>query len=276
MKFKDIKSFNNYTQVREPKHELIDIGEYPSDFLQSSPSVYPDFYRISIKYGLEDEKEKGFMYFSSPNEEIHWKTDTPWVGYFINIREELITKYHHLEYSFLKYGLHEPLFLKKEEEKLITELFEKALLEYQKENFSMNILIAYCNLMFAHIAEFYERQFGERKASQIKLVDDFLALLKTYYQKQKGERIVQPSVNYFANKLHVTSNYLGDLVKFHTGQPAISHIHSYIIDTAKLMIGANNDSIAEIAYQLGFEYPNYFSRLFRKQTGMTPSKFRQK
>ncbi len=274
MKFKDIKSFNAYTKVRLPKHDLIDIGEYPSDFLKSSPPVFPNFYRISIKYGLEAEKEKGFMYFSSPNQAIHWKTDSPWIGYFININEELITKYHHLEYSFLNYGLHEPLFLMKSEEKLISELFVKALYEYKKKNFSINILVAYCNLMFAHIAGFYKRQFGERNSTQIKLVDDFFALLKTYYESQKNETVVQPSVNHFANELSVTSNYLGDLVKFHTGQPALSHIHQYIIDTAKLMIQEKNKSIAEIAYQLGFEYPNYFSRLFRKQTGFTPSKFR--
>ncbi|MEO1055271.1 MAG: hypothetical protein AAFX87_31890 [Bacteroidota bacterium] len=99
MKFDSISSFNTYTNLRLPKSDLIDIGEYPNDFLLSSPPVYPNFYRISIKYGLENDKEKGYMYFSSPNQPIKWETATPWKGFFINITEDLISNNQHLEYS---------------------------------------------------------------------------------------------------------------------------------------------------------------------------------
>lgn len=271
MKFDTIQSFNEYTNIRSPKTDLIDIGAYPKDFLLSSPPVYPNFYRISIKYGLEDDKEKGFMYFSSPNQPIEWKTDTPWQGFFINISARLISNNQHLEYSFLNYGLHEPLYLKKEEEVIVTQLFKAVLEEYNKEIFSKDLILAYCNLIFAHVAQFYKRQFGERKEQYNQLVNDFFNLLENYYHTQ--EPVPQPSVNYFANQLNITPNYLSDVIKFHSGKPALEHIHNHVIEEAKVLLLQKNYSIKEIAFRLGFEYPNYFSRLFNKSTGLSPSQF---
>ena len=249
------------------------IGSYSKEFLLASPPVYPNFYRISIKYGLENQKSKGFMYFSSPNQPIAWETKTPWTGYYIQITEDLISNYQHLEYSFLSYGLHEPLYLKTEEETIVTQIFESALKEYVKEDFSMNLLIAYCNLLFAHVSKFYERQFGKREEKYNILVNNFFNLLNSYYDTN-NHSIVQPKVTYFAKKLNVTPNYLSDLIKFHTGKPVLEHIHLQIIDTAKSRLKSNNHTISEVAYGLGFEYPNYFSRLFRKTTGKSPSSFR--
>ncbi|MEM9391614.1 MAG: helix-turn-helix domain-containing protein [Bacteroidota bacterium] len=274
MKLQSIASFNEYTNARKPAHPFVDVGEYPKDFLLSSPPVYPNFYRISIKYGLENDSEKGFMYFSSPNQAIEWSTDVPWKGYYINITEDLISNNQHLEYSFLNYGLHEPLFLKHEEETAITYLFKEAHAEYSKASFSMDILLAFCNLIFAHVAQFYKRQFGERKESYSALVNDFFSLLDSYYDPTlKDDKVVQPSVNYFANRLNVTPNYLSDVIRFYTGKPALDHIHQHIVNMAKSLLNEKRSTISEIAYQLGFEYPNYFSRLFRKVTGVSPSRF---
>ena len=104
MKLKDITSFNQYTRARPPKHQWIDIGSYPRDFLLTSPPVRPNFYRISIKYGLEGEKGRGFMYFSSPNQPIAWETKIPWTGYYLQITEDIISNHQHLEYTFLTVG----------------------------------------------------------------------------------------------------------------------------------------------------------------------------
>lgn len=272
MKFKSIKSFNEYTKNKPPKSDLIDIGEYPNTFLLASKPVFPNFYRISIKYGLEDDKTNGFMYFSSPNQPIEWQTETPWNGFYINITEDLISNNQHLKYSFLHYGLHEPLFLKREEEIIITKHFKSALNEYNKQHFSIDLVLAYCNIIFAHVAQFYERQFGERKEQNNQLVDNFFYLLENYYKKDKES--VQPSVKFFANQLNVTPNYLSDVIKFYSGKPALDHIHDHIVKVAKHLLLQRNNTIQEIAYKLGFEYPNYFSRLFRKSTGVSPSKFR--
>ncbi|MEM9681449.1 MAG: hypothetical protein AAF901_14085, partial [Bacteroidota bacterium] len=141
MKLKDIQSFNQYVKARPPKHEWIDIGSYSDKFLLISPPVYPNFYRISIKYGLENEKTRGFMYFSSPNQPIEWETETPWTGYYIQMTEDIISNYQHLEYSFLTYGLHEPLYLEKDEEAIVTQLYKDVLREYENEAASMHLLV---------------------------------------------------------------------------------------------------------------------------------------
>lgn len=271
MIIESIESFNKYTNNTQPKSNVLDIGEYPDSFLLSSKPVYLNFYRISIKYGLEDDKTKGFMYFSSPNQPIEWETDTPWIGFYINITEELISTHQFLNYSFLNYGLHEPLFLDNDEESSITQHFKSALNEYNKDQFSLDLVLAYCNIIFAHVAQCYARQFGERKEQYNQLVNDFFELLKNYYNN--NELVIQPSVNYFAKQLNITSNYLSDVVKYHSGRPALEHIHDHIIEVAKVQLLEKNHSIKEIAYNLGFEYPNYFSRLFRKSTGITPSQF---
>lgn len=273
MRFESIEKFNTYTHARDPKHELLDIGQYPEDFLLSSPAVYPNFYRISIKYGLENDKDKGYMYFSSPNQPIEWKTDTPWNGFYINITEDLISNNQHLKYSFLNYGLHEPLFLKKEEEALITQQFKAALEEYNKDVFSLDLLLAYCNLIFAHVAQCYKRQFGEKKEQYSQLVNGFISLLDNYYAHNMDSETVRPSVSYFANQLNVTPNYLSDVIKFYTGKPALEHIHQHIVKVAKSLLVQKRFTVSEIAYRLGFEYPNYFSRLFRKIAGVSPSHF---
>ncbi len=270
MKFESIKSFNNYTNSRITKSDLIDIGKYPSNFLSSSKPVYPNFYRVSIKYGLEENKTNGFMYFSSPNQPIEWQTDKPWKGFYINIKEDLISNNQHLKYSFLNYCLHEPLFLKSDEEVIISQHFKSALSEYQKENFNIDLVLAYCNIIFAHVAECYAREFKEQKEQHNKLVTDFYNLLEKYYTE---ETAIQPSVTYFANLLSVTPNYLSDVIKFHSGKPALEHIHNHIINQAKILLHQNKNSVKETAHKLGFEYPNYFSRLFKKTTGLSPSKF---
>ncbi len=273
MKIDSIKLFNEYTYNRPPKHDFIDIGEYPDNFRWSSPPVYPNFYRISIKYGLENDKTKGFMYFSSPNQAIEWKTYSPWKGYYINITEDLISNNQHLGYSFLNYGLHEPLFLKPEEEVMVTWQFKAALEEYEKQNFSLDLLLAYCNLIFAQVAQFYKRQFGEHREQYSELVNSFFRLLEDYYEQNTEVKRIQPSVNYFASQLNVTPNYLSDVIKYYTGKPTLEHIHLHIVQVAKSLIAQKGNTISEIAYQLGFEYPNYFSRLFRKITGVSPSHF---
>jgi AraC-like DNA-binding protein len=271
-KIQGIKSFNQYVKAEMPKHDWIDIGFYPDSFILTSPPVCPNFYRISIKFELEDEDGRSLMFFSSPNQPIEWDVKKPFKGYYIQITEDIIANYQHLEYSFLTYGLHEPLYLEKEEEMIITQIFKDALREYESADFSMNLLLAYCNLMFAHVSKFYERQFGERKEKYNRLVNDFFELLKTYYNNN-NQYVTQPTVTYFAKKLNITPNYLSDLIRFHTGQPVLEHIHLQIIDTSKSLLKSNKHTVSEIAYKLGFEYPNYFSRLFKKVTGKSPSNF---
>jgi len=98
--------------------------------------------------------------------------------------------------------------------------------------------------------------------------------LKAYYINNK-EELQQPSVQYFANKLNVTPNYLSDTIRHHSGKPALSLIHDFIIEEAKKQLINTNYTVSEISYQLGFEYPNYFSRLFKRKTNFSPSEYRK-
>ena len=98
----------------------------------------------------------------------------------------------------------------------------------------MDLVLAYCNLIFAHTAQFYKRQFGERKEQYSQLVNDFFTLLDNYYEK--NGHVVQPSVSYFADQLNVTPNYLSDVIKFYSGKPALEHIHQHIVKVAKFLL----------------------------------------
>lgn len=273
MNLESIEAFNKYVRLNSSKHTEIDLGSYPENYLLQSSPVYPGFYRVSLKHGLEKDRDKAYMYFSAPNQAIEWNTEVPLKGYYLHISESLISNNNHLRYSFLSYGLHEPLSITKEEDETITVLFEQAIKEYRKEKFSLSLLISYFNLIFSHVSQFHERQFTENKKLYSKSVDDFLMLLNNYYQKENSNT-VQPSVAYFAEKLNITPNYLSDLIKFYTGQTALEHIHKHIIETAKLLLDEKKLNIRQVATSLGFEYPNYFSRLFRNMTGISPSKYR--
>jgi AraC-like DNA-binding protein len=100
-------------------------------------------------------------------------------------------------------------------------------------------------------------------------------MLKTYYSKSTDIEIQQPSVKYFANKLNVTPNYLSDTIRHHSGKSALTIIHDFIIEEAKNKLTNSNLTVSEISYQLGFEYSNYFSRLFKRKTNLSPSDFRK-
>lgn len=285
MKFNSVAKFNKYVGLMPAKSEKIDVGKYEehTNLRLQSDAIYPNFYRISLKYDLNnfldtivkpEDAHKGFMYFSGPQQMLSWETDKPWTGYYINLSQELISENQHLEYSFLNYGMHEALFLKEDEERHIKTLYEQMVNEYRKNNFAVEILSAYCNLMFAYVAKFYERQFGENEEKSNYLVSEFRHLLHNFYLKNKEKNVQFPSVASFAEKLHVTPNYLSDVLKYHTGKPALEHIHEQVVSTAQQLLKQKKQTVSEIAYQLGFEYPNYFARLFKKKTGISPSLFR--
>jgi len=285
MQFKTIRKLNEYIGVKPAKNEKIDVGKYEenSNLRLKSEVIYPKFYRVSLKYDLNnfldtivkpEESHKGFMYFSGIEQALSWETDKPWRGYYINLSPKLISEKQHLEYSFLNYGMHEALFLKEEEEIHIKTLYEQMLNEYKKDNFSVEILSAYCNLMFAYVAKFYERQFGENEEKSNYLVSEFRRLLNSFYTQNQEKEIVFPSVACFADKLNVTPNYLSDVLKYHTGKPALEHIHEQVVSIAQQLLKQKKHTVSEVAYQLGFEYPNYFARLFKKRTGVSPSIFR--
>lgn len=284
--FKHISEFNDYLGVDQPNRTSIDIGIYNNDKLRtSSQPVTTDFYRISIKYDFHNEEEikelnpeflpNAFIFFSSPNQVFAWEVEKMWSGYYIQIEKSIIHTNKHLFYNFLEYGYHEGLFLTAEEEKQISVIFKQLYQSYLTNKFPDEILFSYCHLIFTYIDHFYQRQFQTRKEKHNSYVSRFQLLLKEYYSKQLQSESGIPSVKYFAELLHITPGYFGEVIRSVTGFSPIEHIQKQIIVEAKLLLKKDNLSNSEIAYKLGFEYPNYFSKMFKKVSGISPTEYRK-
>lgn len=153
------------------------------------------------------------------------------------------------------------------------DLFEKAYQEYEKENYAQGIIVSYASLILSYVESFYKRQFESRKTAYNKVVDDFYLRLNAYFNENQ-DTITLPSVTYFAEKANLSANYFGDVIKHFTGISPQDHIRDNIIQTAKNKLSQTSLSVSEIAYSLGFDYPTYFTRFFRKETGFTPSVYR--
>lgn len=285
--FENIAKFNEYVGIDRPLREGLDIGKYHAGNIRlSSEPVTADFYRISIKYDFEDidlvgEANPEFtpsahMFFSSPFQSVEWDVPKMWQGFYIQIDKQTINSNKNLFFNFMEYGLHEGLYLTKEEENQITLLFHQLYHIYNQENYSEQITLSYCHLIFTYIEHFYKRQFQTRKESHNRLVKLFLSLLNQFYADSLQNSVGMPTVQYFANELNTSSNYLGDVVSNITGASPIEHIHETIVNEAKILLKQGIYSNAEIAYHLGFEYPNYFSKLFKKVTSLTPTEFKSK
>lgn len=285
--FESIEQFNKYVGIKKPIRPGIDIGKYHDGKIRlSSPPITSDFYRMSIKYDFEDndlinEKNPEFtphayMFFSSPNQIVEWEVPKMWEGYYIQIDRPTIVASKYLFFNFMEYGLHEGLYLTEEEEKQISQLFKQVFEIYHQNNFSKEIILSYCHLIFSFVEHFYKRQFNTKIEFHSKLAKKFISQLNHFYSDGKQSKYGTPSVQFFAESLNVTPNYLGDIVRNITGVAPMEHIHQTIINEAKTLLNQGLYSNSEVAYHLGFEYPNYFSRLFKKVTGISPSEYKKK
>jgi AraC-like DNA-binding protein len=290
--FKDIQNLNKFYNI-DVKHPLIDIRKYEDakreNLIKNEPIIF-DFYKISfvknfngfIQIGnTKFDGENGILYFVEPGQVYTCNSTNPWKGYQILIHADIFDKYFSYKkistYDFFSYEVNESLLLTKEEEKLVSNLMEMAWNEFnnRKDNFSIPIILSYISTLLNLAERFYERQFNTRKKLCNQLSSDFFDMLKTYYSKSTDIEIKQPSVQYFANKLNITPNYLSDTVKHYSGKSALTIIHDFIIEEAKNKLTNSNLTVSEISYQLGFEYPNYFSRLFKRKTNLSPSEYRK-
>lgn len=290
--FKNIQNLSNYYGV-DSKHPLIDIQKYEdtdSEKLIKNEQLSFDFYTISFVKnfnghiqigGTKLEGKNGVLYFIEPRQQYTCNATNPWEGYQVVLHPNIFKKhFSHKEidsYDFFSYHVNESLLLTEQEKLLVENLLSLAWNEFNKVNddFSIPIILSYISTLLSLTDRFYARQFKTRKTLNNKLSTDFFALLKSYYAQNKGAEVQQPTVQYFADKLFVTPNYLSDTVRYHSGQSALSFIHNFVIDEAKRQLKFSNDTVSEISYQLGFEYPNYFSRLFKKKTKQTPSQYRK-
>lgn len=180
------------------------------------------------------------------------------------------------EYKFFDYETNEALHLSEDERNLIVNSFQKIQFELSQpiDKHSKKLIAANIELFLDYCQRFYDRQFITRENVNKGLLEKFEQLLKAYFQSEKPQTIGTPSVSHFAEQLHLSPNYFGDLIKKETGQTAKEYLLNKTIETAKKMIFDSQMNINEIAMSLGFKYPQHFTRLFKQKTGVTPNEFR--
>lgn len=278
-KIYNIPSFLKYINVNGNNSDIIQVVYYDEhpDILLKSPIVEIDFYLLALKDKIEvqspiETMSDSYLYLDKPGNMIEWDLKNPFSGYAIFINRKLLDK-KVKDLTFADYERHEALFLMQEEKDTLYDLFSKSYKEYEKENFSKEVLLSYASLILSYTQIYYDRQFEARSKVYNKVVANFYQALDTYLYNTEGMPGL-PSVTYFAEKANLSTNYFGDLIKHFTGASPIDHIHESIIQLAKNKLRQTKLSVSEIGYSLGFDYPTYFARFFRQQTGISPKDFR--
>lgn len=277
--FKDFESFNKYVGLKKPIDNDIDIGYYDSPNMRSqSEPVKADFYRISIKIDYTDKtlpvlKPITAIFFSSPDMLNGWNVEPDYTGMYVQLSKKIIEENRFLFKTYLDYGQHEALYLTESEVQEIQTLFGLMYKYYKNEKQDFGVLLSYINVLISVVEAFYNRQFSTNPKQYNRIVTDFQQGLKDYYNKPVKQL---PNVQYFADQLGLTPNYLGDIIKHFTNKSALENIHEFVIKRAKELLEKNNAmNNTQVAYELGFEYPNYFSKFFKKQVNLTPKEYRE-
>ena len=180
------------------------------------------------------------------------------------------------EYSFFSYEVNEALHLSTRERAIINDCLEKISyeLEHAIDTHSKTLIVSYIELFLNYSKRFYERQFITRNHVNKDVLSRFEKVLNEYFSSDKPIESGLPSVSYCAEKLFLSPNYLGDLLKKETGKSAQEHIQLKLIDVAKEKIFNPGKSIGEVAYELGFKHPQHFARMFKKEVGVSPVEYR--
>jgi AraC-like DNA-binding protein len=180
------------------------------------------------------------------------------------------------QYKFFNYQTNEALHLSDVERTMILDIFAKIEFELKQpiDKHSKKLIASNIELFLDYCQRFYDRQFITRDNAHLGILERFEELLNNYFHSEKPQTIGLPSVAYFADELHLSANYFGDLIKKETGQSAKDFILFKTISIAKEKVFENDKTVNEIAYELGFKYPQHFTRMFKQKVGMSPMEFR--
>ncbi|SDH41190.1 helix-turn-helix domain-containing protein [Chitinophaga filiformis] len=289
--YKNISELLRDMDMPKPLHPLVALVNYDRE--KGGRNIVGkkfmiDFYKISfkkdfrgqIKYGQGYyDFEEGGMAFLAPNQLVTMSEDESCLdGYILFFHADLIRNYplgkNIQQYGFFAYGVNEALFLSDKEKKVITGLFENIAdeLDNNTDVFSQDVLVSQIELLLNYSNRFYNRQFLTRKAIHNDLISQMDTYLNGRFENQSGGIPTVPEV---AKHLNVSPRYLSDMLKTLTGQSAQQHIHDRLIEKAKETLSTTRLTVAEIAYQLGFEHPQSFNKLFKRQTNLSPNAFRK-
>lgn len=281
--------------IEKPLHPLIsviDVSRLSHGEEDIGQRITSDMYCIALKdsdcgidYGRNHfDFDQGVLMFTAPNQvitlnRVHEVGESHgWLLYFhpdLIRNTTLGSKID--DYSFFSYDVHEALHLSEQEEEIFNNCVKmiQAEIDERIDNHSQQVLVSNIELLLNYSTRFYERQFNTRTTQHKDIVSRVEHLLKDYYKSGQLVQAGAPSIQYLADECHVSASYLSDLLKKETGRTAKDHINDFLVDKAKNLLLSSEDSISGIAYELGFNYPHYFSRLFKSKTGMTPQEYRE-
>lgn len=289
--YSNLSELHRENNFAPPENPLFSIIRCDKTCTIGDRAFTTDFYMIGFKklkagifkYGrTEYDHQNGTMSFVRPRQIIQMTgLEFEEDGFLLFIHEDFLNG-HILhadikKYGFFDYEVNEALHLSPKEEEIIFDLYKKIEIEYynNQDEYSRNIILAHIGSILQYAQRFYNRQFIHRKTALGKTVSKFNAILAEYFGGNGLQDKGLPSVNYMAEQLHLSPRYLSDLLKQETGKTAIELIHIFLISEAKNLLKTADQSVAEIAYLLGFENPPYFSRLFKKEVGMSPNQFKR-
>ena len=269
---------------------LVSLDQREVPHRPSSPPISNDCYMIVLKrvvsgdltYGrTRVDFSNGALLFFAPRQVLEWQeVEVEQQGFMLNIHEDYLRGTVLAEkvksYGYFSYTVNEALHLSPREEKTIDSLYGNIGIEYlnNQDEHSKEIIVSLVETLLKYSERFYRRQFLHRKDLTSDLSFQFQQAMQGYFETRKPEELGAPTIGWIADELALSTRYLSDALKVETGKTAMEHLHLNLIDRAKNLLLERDSTVAEVAYQLGFEYPQYFSRLFKKKVGVSPTAFR--
>ncbi|TDS09776.1 helix-turn-helix domain-containing protein [Sphingobacterium paludis] len=288
--FGSVKEYNDFNN-NATLHPLVSVVHLEKAAPRKLQRLRYGFYTVFLKqiycgdlrYGLNTyDYEEGTLIFLAPQQAIGESGDTYYQpqGLALVFHPDLIAGTtlgkNMTDYHFFSYAVNEALHLSEQERKIIHDCFGKIEYELQHaiDKHSKKLIVSNIELFLNYCTRFYDRQFITREHVNKGILERFEELLRSYYLSDKPQVLGLPSVSWCAGELNLSTNYFGDLIKKEIGVSAQEYIQTHVIHAAKERISAGDQSISEIAYELGFKYPQHFSRLFKQKEGVTPNEFK--
>ncbi|WP_312556767.1 helix-turn-helix domain-containing protein [Empedobacter brevis] len=290
-----ISILHQFLGLKKPSNPLISVFNFDEMKLEKQTilnTIMTDFYVVALKkdcaggkckYGQQYyDFDEGMMYFVAPNQVLQFEDVllNGVKGFVMVVHPDFLQTYPLAskikDYGYFSYTANEALFLSEKEEKSILDIIANMNREIEAniDGFTQDLLVANLELLLKYCDRFYNRQFLTRKITNNHLLSKLETILNDYF---KNEQLLQdgiPSVKFIAGKLNLSPNYLSDMLRVQTGQTTQQHIQNKVIEKAKEFLSTTNMSVSEVAYQLGFEHPQSFHRLFKKYSSVSPLEYR--